>query len=84
MNNFFTELEKFIEYIKNETDKSKLFFEYRGSKISGDLAEEIWNVWGGANEYIDRCNETMEEQSDFIRLLREENKKLRGECCDGD
>ena len=77
MINFFTELEHFIQNCQN-IDTNGVFFEYRGAKIPFDVATEIWQRWAEAEACMDMYNEKIEEQCDYIRLLREENKRLRG------
>ena len=76
MTNFFIELELFIRNCQN-TDTGSIFFEFAGAKVPFDIAIQIYERLSGAEAYIDECAETIEEQRDFIRLLREENKRLR-------
>ncbi len=78
MINFFDELKRFIEN-NQDINTDGLFFEYRGSRIAFTVAEEIYMNYFpllmGCSDAID----TIDEQKDFIRLLREENARLRGE-----
>ena len=75
MTNFFEELKRFVELYKHEKDE---FFVWEESKISYDLAVEIYSSYFMMRDDYAGCIETIEEQRDFIRLLREENKRLRG------
>lgn len=77
MTNFFTELELFIKACE-DIDTDGVYFEYEGTKIAFDIANQIHGRLTGDAEWIDELNETISEQSDFIRLLREENRRLRG------
>lgn len=76
MVNFFTELQLFIERCQ-DGNTDGLFFEYRGAKIPFDIALEIYNDHFGMQGELEYFSETFEEQRDFIRLLREENARLR-------
>ena len=76
MTNFFVELELFIKNCQN-IDTDGVFFEFAGAKVPFDIAIQIYERLSGDEAYIDECAETIEEQRDFIRLLREENKRLR-------
>lgn len=77
MINFFTELKLFVERY-NCSDTEGLYFEYRGSKITYDVAEEIYMAYFPLCDEVEHCHEDLEEKADFIRLLREENSRLRG------
>lgn len=77
MNNFFTELEIFIKHCVG-INTNGIFFEYKEAKIPFDIAEQIHARLTGDAEWIDELNETLSEKDDFIRLLRDENKRLRG------
>lgn len=80
MVNFFTELKLFIERCERceSLNTDGLFFEFQGAKIPFDIALEIYNDHFGMQGELEYFNETFEEQRDFIRLLREENARLRG------
>ena len=77
MTNFFEELKRFIE-MNNGGNTYGLFFEYEEAKIPYSIAEDIYYLLVGQEEWQKEIEETIEEQRDFIRLLREENKRLRG------
>ena len=77
MINFFTELKLFVESY-NCSDTEGLYFEYRGSKITYNVAEEIYMAYFPLQTDCENAWETIDEQRDFIRLLREENARLRG------
>ena len=78
MTNFFTELELFIKKCKG-INTDGVFFEYDGAKIPYEIALDIHERLVGDSEWIHECEETISEQRDFIRLLREENARLRGD-----
>lgn len=75
MTNFFEELKRFVELYQHEKDE---FFVWEESEISYDLAFEIYSSYFMMRDDYEACLEDIEEQRDFIRLLREENKRLRG------
>jgi hypothetical protein len=81
MINFFTELKLFVERYNCENTDG-LFFEYRGSKITYDVAEEIYMAYFPLCDEVQYCREDLEEKADFIRLLRDENSRLRGNAYD--
>lgn len=76
MINFFTELKLFVERYNGENTDG-LFFEYRGSKITYDVAEEIYMSYFPMIDDRDAYYEELEEKNDYIRLLRQENARLR-------
>ena len=75
MTNFFEELKRFIEM---NNGGYGLFFEFEEAKIPYSIAEDIYTLIVGQEEWQKEIEETIAEQSDFIRLLREENARLRG------
>ena len=83
MTNFFEELKRFIE-MNNGGNTHGLFFEYAEAKIPYSVAEDIYYLLVGQEEWTKEIEETIEEQRDFIRLLREENKRLRGSNDNGE
>lgn len=77
MNDFFTELKKFVEDRRN-SDIDGVYLIYGNSRIYMDLALEIYRAYFPLLEDYQAGNELRDEQRDFIRLLREENARLRG------
>lgn len=77
MINFFTELKRFVEQ-NQDGNTEGLYFEYRGSRIAFEVAFEIYNAYFPLQDDNEYMNEALDEQRDFIRLLREENARLRG------
>lgn len=77
MSNFFDELKRFIEmYQDGETDG--LIFNFDGAIIPYHIAEIIYARMDFINMWEKEMEDTIDKQEDFIRLLREENKRLRG------
>lgn len=77
MTNFFEELKRFIEMNK-DGDTRGLVFDFDGALIPYHIAEDIYYLLVGQDEWQKEVEETIDEQRDFIRLLREENARLRG------
>ena len=78
MNDFFSELKRFVENnIQNKIEDYYLI--YGNSRIYGNLALEIYMAYFPLLEDYQAGNDLRDEQRDFIRLLREENERLRGE-----
>ena len=76
MINFFTELKLFVErYNCEKTDG--VWFEYCGSRITYEVAEEIYMAYFPLLSEFEGAMQVNDEQRDFIRLLREENARLR-------
>ena len=78
MENFFDKLTEFIEMYR-ESEKEGLFFEFHGSKITYRIAEEIYYLVICNREHQKEIEEILYEKCDYIRLLRAENERLRGE-----
>lgn len=78
MNDFFTELKNFVESDIHRP-LSEFYFLYGNSKICGDVAQEIYMAYFPLLEDYRAGNDLRDEQRDFIRLLRDENARLRGE-----
>ena len=74
MTNFIEELKRYIE----NGDYSRPF-EYEGSTLTYEDALIIFNEIFLCRQYIEDIEKTVQEQRDFIRLLRKENQELRGE-----
>ena len=74
MTNFIEELKRYIE----NGDYSRPF-EYEGSTLTYEDAQIIYNEIFMCRQYIEDIEQTLQEQRDFIRLLRKENQELRGE-----
>ena len=79
MTNFFEELKRFVENNK-DADTTGLFLDFCGAIIPYNIAEDIYYLFVGQEEWQKEVEETIEEQMDFIRLLREENARLRGKA----
>ena len=77
MNDFFTELRWFVEINQNEPS-TDVFMVYGQSRIYLDVAREIYMAYFPLLEDYQAGNELRDEQRDFVRLLREENARLRG------
>ena len=77
MSNFFDELKRFIEMCQN-CDTDGLVFNFDGAIIPYHIAEMIYARMDSVDMWEKEMADTIDEQSDFIRLLREENKRLRG------
>lgn len=77
MNNFFSELKRFVERCQEIGSTDGIFLEYRGAKISYEVAEEIYVSYFPVCDELQACCEGIEELRDFVRLLREENARLR-------
>ena len=77
MINFFDELKRFIE-MHQDDDTRGLIFNFDGAIIPYHIAEMIYSRVDSADIWEKEMADTIDEQSDFIRLLREENKRLRG------
>lgn len=77
MTNFFEELKRFIE-MHQYGDTDGLIFNFDGAIIPYHIAEMIYSRMDSVDMWEKEMAETIDEQSDFIRLLREENKRLRG------
>lgn len=78
MENFFEKLEQFIEMYRNK-DTQDIFFEFHGSKITYRIAEEIHYRVIQNECWHEELVATLDEKCDYIRLLRAENERLRGE-----
>ena len=78
MNNFFSELQRFMEHCCKMGDTDGVFLEYEGAKIPYKVAEEIYISYFPMRDELQACCEGIEELRDFVRLLREENARLRG------
>ena len=78
MNNFFSELQRFVEHCQEISSTEGIFLEYQGAKIPYKVAEEIYISYFPMREDLEACCEGIEELRDFVRLLREENSRLRG------
>lgn len=77
MNDFFSELKRFIEDERN-IGSEDVYLLYGNSRIYMDLAWEIYSAYFPLLEDYQAGNELRDEQRDFIRLLRKENERLRG------
>ena len=77
MNDFFSELKRFVEMHQNEPT-ADLYMVWEESEIHLALAIEIYMAYFPLLEDYQAGNELRDEQRDFIRLLREENERLRG------
>lgn len=78
MENFFEKLEQFIEMYRNK-DTQDIFFEFHGSKITYRIAEEIYYLIIQNREWQKELEAILDEKCDYIRLLRDENERLRGD-----
>ena len=78
MENFFEKLKEFVERYR-DSDTQNLFFEFHGSKITYRIAEEIHYRVINLEAWHEEIKEILDEKCDYIRLLRDENKRLRGE-----
>lgn len=77
MSNFFNELILFIEMNQGD-DTDGLIFNFEGAIIPYHIAKMIYVRMDFINMWEKDMEETVDKQEDFIRLLREENKRLRG------
>ena len=77
MSNFFDELKRFIE-MNQDGDTDGLIFDFDGAIIPYHIAEMIYARMDSVDMWEKEMADTIDEQRDFIRLLREENKRLRG------
>ena len=77
MDNFFAALERFIKALEG-TNPYGTFFEFDGAKIPYHIAEEIYLRVNAVVMWEKEIGENLEELNDYNRLLREENKRLRG------
>lgn len=78
MRNFLEELKEFVLKYKDHEMANDLYFSYGEEKISYFHAELICSAVFGVQEQFDDLIATIEEREDFIRLLREDNARLRG------
>ena len=77
MNDFFSELKRFVEN-HQDTPTADVYILWEESKIQLNLAREIYaSYFIMLNDY-NACLKDIDEPKDFIRLLREENMRLRG------
>ena len=79
MNTFLEKLKEFVLRYSDHEMANDLYFTNGDEKISFNHAEEIVSAVFGIKEQFDDLIEMIEEKDDFIRLLREENARLRGE-----
>lgn len=77
MENFFEKLKEFVESYR-DSDTKDLLFEFHGSKITYRIAEEIYYLIIQNREWQKELEAILNEKCDYIRLLRDENERLRG------
>ena len=77
MNNFLSELQRFVERCQEISSTEGIFLEYQGAKIPYKVAEEIYISYFPMHDELHAYCERNEELRDFVRLLREETARLR-------
>ena len=78
MNNFFSELQRFVERCQEISSTEGVFLEYQGARIPYEVAEEIYLAFFPLRQDYEACCVAVDELRDFVLLLREENARLRG------
>ncbi len=63
----------------SEKAKSLFYVEEDKIKIPFLVVESLVSNYYGTKEFCDQLQDMLSESDDFIRLLRKENKELRGE-----
>ena len=73
LKNFWDKLQNYIFLCDSNHESEPNYFEYRGSKISYEVAHEIYDMMVECG-YLE---EQLDKTEDYNRLLRKENKELR-------
>lgn len=82
MENTIEELKEFVEKHKYSADRYKLVFENQNCKMTYFIAEVIVETiqdMSSRNEYQEK---RLEETTDYNRLLREENERIKERCAE--
>lgn len=82
MSNFIEQLKKWYDTVIEHYEEEKrwnIYFEENKTRLPFYTVEEIINEIYGTKEYCEQLEEMLAERDDFVRLLRKENKELKGQ-----